>query len=400
MATYAESGASFVHRAKEIQFKREHIDALAAQDIGNFNQLAFAVCSQPGQIDTQRFQDLVDAVFPTGASLGLQASLRQLAYESLTVAVAAIKQRIEGPDEGSVRRLPAHERDERVRRQSTRIAGLQITGDYEPAHAVVDAFVSMLEESTLKVLPLRKCISRDQELKQAKTDKQMVVLENQQLHVKPKTLENESPLSNELRVHNAMVRRGLAMDQANLMTFAEHDKIMREFLSHLTREHPPGFRGADIQSILRADQELWIRCADQCRTNLKIGADGKLPLDVAAEALYMSSAVLFHLLPLPTSRVAKRSRTPPRSGEDVDKEEKIKKKKKQPKSGKTKLPEDLKGFSGVNKQKQRICYNYNLAHGCTLDAKKEQNGFMRCQRGLHQCIRCHKSHPLHSCDKS
>ena len=398
MATYAESSASFANRAKEIQFRQEHLDALGAQDIRNFNQLAFSVCSQPGQIDTQKFQDLVDAVFPTGASIGLQASLRQLAYESLTVAVAAIKQRIEGPDEGSIRKLPAHEREEHVRRQARRITGLQISGDYEPAHAVVDAFVNMLEESILKVLPLSKCISRDQELKQAKADKQMVVLENHQLHVKAKTLENESSLSNELRVHNAMVRRGLAMDQANLMTFSQHDKIMREFLGHLTREHPPGFKGPDIQSILRADQELWVRCADQCRTNLKVGADGKLPLDVAAESLYMSSTVLFHLLPLPTSRAAKRSRTPTRSNENDDKEPK--KKKKKQKGERTKLPEDLKGFSGVNKQKQRICYNYNLAHGCTLDAKKDQSGHMKCQRGLHQCIRCHKSHPLHSCDKT
>ena len=68
MATYAESAASFAHRAKEIQLQQEAIDALKAQDIRNFNQLAFAVCGQPGQVDQQRFADLIDAVFPTGAS--------------------------------------------------------------------------------------------------------------------------------------------------------------------------------------------------------------------------------------------------------------------------------------------------------------------------------------------
>jgi len=130
MASYAESVASFAHRAREVQLSDAHVQALQDHDISNFNHLAFAVCSQPGQIDTQRFQDLIDAVFPVGASLGLEASLRQLAYESLTVAVAAIKQRIETTEEGVVRKLPAHERDERQRRQNLRINGLTISGDY------------------------------------------------------------------------------------------------------------------------------------------------------------------------------------------------------------------------------------------------------------------------------
>ncbi len=280
MASYAESSASFAHRAKEVQLTDAHIQALRDHAVRTFNHLAFSVCSQPGQIDAQKFQDMVDAVFPAGASLGLVASPRQLAYESLTVAVAAIKQRIETTEEGTVRKLPAHERDERQRRQSRRISGLIIAGDYEPAHSVVDAFVAMLEESVLKILPLSKCISREQELAQAKMDRQIVVIENHQLQVKPKTLVGEASLSNELRVHNAMIRRGLAMDQAGLMTFSLHDKTMREFLSHLTRQHPARFKGPDIQSILRADQELWVRCAEACKSELRLRADGKLPLQM------------------------------------------------------------------------------------------------------------------------
>ena len=115
MASYAESGASFRHRAKEVQLRDEHLQALQLQDITAFNHLAFAVCSQPGQVDQQKFHDLVDAIFPRGASLGVQAALKQLAYEALTVAVATIKQRLDTTEEGVTRKLPAHERDERLR---------------------------------------------------------------------------------------------------------------------------------------------------------------------------------------------------------------------------------------------------------------------------------------------
>ena len=398
MTSYADSRASFEHRAKEVQLRDEHIRALDTQDIGNFNQLAFAICSQPGQIDQARFQDLVDAVFPLGASLGVQAALRQLAYESITVAVAAIKQRIEVAEEGTTRRLPAQERDERLRRQRARVTGIPIQGEYEPAHCVVDAFVTMLDECVLRILPLSKCVSRDQELAQSKTDKQVVTLENHQLHVKAKGSNLEANLSNELRVHNAMIRRGLAMDQAGLMTFAVHDTIMRNFLSHITRPAPPGFAGPDIQAVLRADQELWTRCADVCKSQLRVGPDGKPPLDVAAEELYTTPTVVFHLLPVPSR--GKRARSDSPKKERV-KEKKEKKNPKSDKAGKSKLPETLKGLSGVNKKKQRICYNYNLAHGCTSDTSKdEHSNLLKCGRGMHQCMKCHGAHSLTECPKN
>ena len=200
--------------------------------------------------------------------------------------------------------------------------------------------MAMLEESVLKILPLSKCISRVQELAQAKVDKQIVVIENQQLQIKPENL------STELRVHNAMIRRGLAMDQAGWMSFHVHDKIMREFLGHLTRQQPVGCRGPDIQSILQADQELWVRCSETCRSELRVRADGKLPLDEAAEEHYMSAPILFHLLPLPSGK-GSNSGSQPRKKEK--KEKKVKKDTKR-----TKLPETLKGFSGVNKSKKDL----------------------------------------------
>ena len=85
MAGYAESKASFRHRAKQIQLTDDHIQALHDNDIRCFNHMAFSVNGQPGQLDAERFQNLVDVVCPRGASMGVQASLKQLAYESLTV---------------------------------------------------------------------------------------------------------------------------------------------------------------------------------------------------------------------------------------------------------------------------------------------------------------------------
>ena len=102
MAAYASSAASFEHRAAEIGLTEADIDALKLNDVKNFNNLAFSVCGQPGQVDEQRLRDLVDNVYPRGASIGMLAAIRQLCYEALTVAVAAIRQRVEQSEDAPV----------------------------------------------------------------------------------------------------------------------------------------------------------------------------------------------------------------------------------------------------------------------------------------------------------
>jgi hypothetical protein len=409
MAGYAESNASFKHRARAIQLSDDHLQALHDNDIRCFNHMAFAVNGQPGQLDPDRFQSLVEVVCPRGATMGVQASLKQLAYESLTVAVAAIKQRVETPDEAS-KRLPPQEKDQRLRDLKARINGFVIAGDYEPAHCVIDAFAAMLEEGVMKFFPLSRCVSRELELQAVRSDKQVVMLEGQQLHVKTKNPELSSELGNELRVHHAFIRRGLALDMANLASYEMHERVMREFMSHLTRAVPMGFKGPTIEAVLRADKELWTRVADEVRSELRPDGDGKLPVDKALDKLYMSPSVLFHLLPLPTTAAAgppKRkvqeaeaeTQKPEPTGKGGGTTGKGNKNRqgKRARMGKTNLPAGLHGYSGWNKQRQRICYNYNMAHGCSNTVSKE-GGHDKCSRGMHQCIKCHGKHGLQQCN--
>ena len=144
-------------------------------NLKTFNNLAFAVCGQPGQLDAGRFQQVMDGAFHA-PTIGLESMMRQLSYEAITVAVAAIRLRVEPQQEGQIKRLPPQERDERIRKQAAAITGFTIQGDYEPAHAVVDFFTTMLEECAPRYLPLSKCISREQELQSQRVDKRIVVL--------------------------------------------------------------------------------------------------------------------------------------------------------------------------------------------------------------------------------
>lgn len=87
-------------------------------------------------------------------------------------------------------------------------------------------------------------MSREQEISSFKVDKKIVVLESQQLHVKQKPIEMSVDLSNELKVQNAFIRRGLAAEQAGLLTYTVHEKVRHSFMAHFDETASTRFQGS------------------------------------------------------------------------------------------------------------------------------------------------------------
>ena len=404
MAAHAESKASFRHRCLEVVLTNDQADLLRDQSTTTFNILAFSIGGQPGQIDDERFRNMMDGTF-TNDSLGLESMMRQLSYEAITISVAAIKQRIEPTVEGQVKRLPPQERDERMKRLSEKSTGFAITGDYEPAHCIVDVFATMIEEAAPKYLPLSKCVSREQKMMSQKIDKRIVVLEDQRLQVKNSSPDITADLSTDLKLQHAFIRRGVACEQANLLTYETHEKIRHAFMAHVTRDAPPGFRGPDMAAVLRADRELWMRAFDKCKSDLKVDRQGKFPLDTALLGLCTGPRVVFHLLPTLGAPPRKRSRSKSNAKANKPKPEKTSPARQDKKDTKNKrnqnrvmVPKTLKGFSGMSPKKMRICYNFNSPHGCSNSTHSEE-GQLRCVKGVHQCIKCYKGHSSQDCGK-
>eukprot|EP00435_Cladocopium_sp_Y103_P008488 s675_g2.t1 len=175
----------------------------------------------------------------------------------------------------------------------------------------------------------------------------------------------------------------------------------------MTRSAPPGFRAPDIAAVLRADRELWMKAFEKCKSNIKVSADGHYPLDKALLELYNAPEVVFHLLPTPGSAPAKRTRSPETEREVHQPKPKHKPEPKKPSgprkpkpagNDRVKVPEALKGFSGVNKDKMRVCCNYNLPHGCS-NSTHDKDGQTRCVKGYHECIKCSGKHSMQNCPK-
>ena len=194
----------------------------------------------------------------------------------------------------------------------------------------------------------------------------------------------EADLSTDMFVRLALMRRGLALDQANLLDYLEHDRWVERVFDCRTAMQPSGYSGISMQQIINADRKLFAKLAEGTRSGIQTTASGR-PLDAIFKATTEHPDVLHLLQPLPSGGT-KRSNE---SGTDKP-EPKIPRPKNKGKgkskgqqgSGSltTKMPAVLEGGAPGNRNNQPVCFDHNLPHGCKLPVSKG-----RCRKGLHVC---------------
>ena len=98
-------------------------------------------------------------------------------------------------------------------------------------------------------------------------------------------------LSSELRVYQALSWRGVALEVANVATFAVHEAYDRGLFEHLLRFPPAGYTSPGIDQLLQADKALWQHVATSVPS---------LPVTDPASAIKLhcqGATVAFHVVP-------------------------------------------------------------------------------------------------------
>ena len=119
-----------------------------------------------------------------------------------------------------------------------------------------------------------------------------------------------------------------------------------------------------MEQIMRADRAAFGKIAEKIST-LKRDSSGELPMDKELANLESDSSINFHVLPVPNGKIKK---NPPAI--KPAKPDKIKKGKGK---GKGKSPKELIGLSHNTDGRERICFNFNLAHGCSQKLGRHVN---------------------------
>lgn len=342
------------------------------------------------------------------------------------MAIADVKRRVEKGDSDAPRKMPQPERTERHRRQRDRLKGLQLTGPLECSDSLIDKAVAIYDNNELTYLSWDMLTSKDDEEKSIKHIKELKADSEGYVKEFHRTKADSADTSSDLLLKFALTGRGLAMDQAEVLTFESHKKIINLLIGEMMRPALPGYSKVKVEQLLRADQQIFKMLREVTRDDGVQSIGGRVkPLDEQVDEVIKSSAVTLLLAPLRggSHGGGKRDRAASSSSGHGGKAKNRRDKRQRQKEAKKKLvaenemlkaqsqgkgkakgkdrgggkeaplPRELIGMSPTSTDNRSLCYGYNMKAGCS--DKVEPGG--RCRRGYHLCMvpGCSKQHPAY-----
>jgi hypothetical protein len=405
MSTSLESQAFFSARCKTVGLADDMIDRLKLAGVTSLANLAFFCTYQPGGQDDSSLVEAASKALNVDPVPGpVLIALRRLHYEAHAMYVADLKQKVAATEEDAPKRMPNAERAARHLEQKARLRGICLEGEYECSHSLLDLVSQQYERDELKYVLVSQCTTRDQELTGLKRDAQLSLDSEGQIKVKPACSLATADTTTELKLKNALTRRGIAYDQSGLLDFEIHNRWVDKLFAVQSRHPPPGYKSVGINQLLEADRELWKKMADSCRTGIIPSPGVSRPLDDAMMKYMDSSEVMYYLLPLPSSSSHSENQYGPirdrKGGGKGDSGKKGAGKKGSGKKGYNKDPVNAESFGwppgSLPKMKDgtHFCFSFNSRKGC-----KYAKPGSRCKNGMHLCAKfgCEQKHSAVHC---
>ncbi|CAE7248244.1 unnamed protein product [Symbiodinium sp. CCMP2592] len=340
MSTVIESEAAFKQRCAEASKDATLHTKLGAQGITCFKTLAFAIGS-PQQPPTEaQFDEFSVKVYGVVPTMGQTAILRHLHFEATTLVVQTYRDMVtHDPSD------PSHTRLEFQKRRLS--AGMEISGELEPSHQLLDIANQQYESGVLTWIPASKCAKREAEVLALGKDKSSLLqVEQNIIKMGPGDQAIACDVSDPLRFQWAMMRRGIAFDNCHLLSWEVHQRWVQKMLDCLSATPPPSYSPVSLNQCMRADKELFLLLAREAAPPFKVDSLGVSPLDAKFSAMMYDVRLQQFLLPLP-------KQTAPVLAVPVDDG-----------AGDSSQPVP-KGTEDGN-----VCWDFNLASGCSLKTEK------------------------------
>ena len=298
MTTLIDSSAHFEGRLRELGVASGVVTAIKNHGVTTLSQLAFAV-GQPGQpLVDATIDAFLQAALGRGPALNESAAIKRAAFEAQTYLIATLRQNVERGDE-TPHKIAFAERTSRMEALRAAVVGISVTGEHDPAHCLLDKACQMYESNTLKYLDLASCVSRTLEI-QGTTKSRELTFEKGSLVLKNPEDKLTSATDSEIKVHYAMIRRGLAFQFAKLMSHEQHCEWETFLFEALHRETPPGYAKPGIVQLLQCDKAAFGRLSCTIQ-NIRQDAVGNYPLGTALLQLKSDPNIALYLAPLARS---------------------------------------------------------------------------------------------------
>ena len=115
----------------------------------------------------------------------------------------------------------------------------------DPSHSLLDVTSQMNESQELTYLSPYKCTSRECEISKSKTSKQ-ISIDSDKLTIRAKNDLPDQVASSEMQVYEALRRRSVALDFANLLTWQIHERYVSILFSHLKKKPVERYAKIDL----------------------------------------------------------------------------------------------------------------------------------------------------------
>ena len=240
MASFIESQAVLEARLKAAGFTDEVKDLFINAGIKCLSQLAFMSSYSPGANDETPLIDDFKTILGREPSIGEKANMRRIFNEAYASVTAEMRQSVERVEETTVRKLSQPERHDRYIKQVNRLTGVAIKGATEPGDSLVDAFCSMYDDNRLRFIEWEKYVSKDQEMQSEgkKITSFAIDQGSGKLKIENKGPDEKADTSSDILMLQALTRRSLAMDQANVVSFTKMQAWVDKLVKRRTDEPP------------------------------------------------------------------------------------------------------------------------------------------------------------------
>ena len=176
-------------------------------------------------------------------------------------------------------------------------------GFLEPSDSLVDVACTQSGNNRLAYIPWEKCASRsDEQEKDLKKDQTLTLdVSSRKLKVDKKKDEILADIQSDLKVQQALQRRALAYDQANVVSYHElskwHDKLLKARLT----DHHAGYSRISFAQMEGADRKFFAELCDQTRSGIQTVNEDR-PVEKVLKECMFDAEVLHCLQPLPASQ--------------------------------------------------------------------------------------------------
>ena len=212
--------------------------------------------------------------------------LRRLFFEAFALTAADLRRQVEQNPDNPCRVITTAELEEKRRRVERRLTNLvEPDGHFEDNLDVSDRLlqrcIHMYESNRLVYIGFELCTKRDMDLIGVNKDTKWTQTPDGSGFIRMKPAEDEvlCRLSSQFELLHAIMRRGLALEMADALSFDLHEVLRRRLIAAITQVPSEGFLPVGLNQMLDADQVIWQQLYKATREGIKRRSSATRPLD-------------------------------------------------------------------------------------------------------------------------